>query len=239
MPTTSFDPQFLSQQNFPFYVNHPYMLPFVGNNYVSPNHKKLLLVGESHYMPKNSTVHHDINGWYNGAPILTVNEQGYCNTRSTRIYKSGHLGKEIERNLQLIHPVCGNAWEEVAFINYFMRPTDNLQGIEIFWESSPPSDEIYDREFAIHNFIKVVDVLKPDIMVLLSKLICDCVEESDSRKPSFLNFKFWDWSNPRGIEYIYTNHPSCSHWNRPMKKYSKAKGLTSQKFFVDWLEQNW
>jgi hypothetical protein len=50
------------------------MIPFVGDDYESSKHKKLLLIDESHYMPEGSTVHHDVNSWY-GAPVLSSDEQ--------------------------------------------------------------------------------------------------------------------------------------------------------------------
>ena len=42
MFVTTYDAKF---QSIPFYKTHPYMMPFVGCNYESPEHKKLLLVG--------------------------------------------------------------------------------------------------------------------------------------------------------------------------------------------------
>ena len=56
MLNTKYDSLLLS---LPFYATHSYTLPFVGDDYDSPKHKKLLLIGESHYMPAGSTVHHD------------------------------------------------------------------------------------------------------------------------------------------------------------------------------------
>ena len=58
--STCYDSSLLS---LPFYSSHSYMLPFVGDDYDSPKYKKLLLVGESHYVPEGSTVHHDANAW--------------------------------------------------------------------------------------------------------------------------------------------------------------------------------
>lgn len=43
----------------------PCLTPWVGSSYQSPNHKKLLIIAESHYLPKGSTIHHDAARWYN------------------------------------------------------------------------------------------------------------------------------------------------------------------------------
>ena len=168
MSNSSYDTALLS---LPFYKSHPYILPFVGDDYDSSKHKKLLLIGESHYMPSGSSVHHDVNTWYNGAPKLSDDERDWCNTRGTREGKSGRFGKEIDRCLNLVLPSGGNGWHQVAFLNYFLRPADyqegeNEKGIEILWQISGGKE--IDCEFAIKNLIQVLEILKPDLFVLLS-----------------------------------------------------------------------
>ena len=219
------------------YFSHPYMLPFVGDDYDSPKHKKLLLVGESHYMPEGSTVHHDVNAWYNGNPVLTEEEQDWCNTRGTREWKSGRFGKEIDRCLNLVLSTGENGWQQVASYNYFLRPADNRQSIEDLWKSYGGKD--IDREYAIKNFIRVLEILKPDLIVFLSSKVCACAEGEDF--PKYFGGNLWDWTKSHGIEdYIYTMHPSSPHWNKPMPaKYGKADGLTSCEFFCKWLKENW
>lgn len=238
MPISSYDSTLLS---LPFYNSHPYMLPFVGGDYDSPKHKKLLLIGESHYMPSGSSVHHNVNTWYYGAPKLSDDERDWCNTRGTREGKSGRFGKEIDRCLNLVLPSGGNGWHQVAFLNYFLRPADyqegeNEKGIEILWQTSGGKE--IDCEFAIKNLIQVLEILKPDLFVLLSSNVKSCAEGEDY--PKYFQGNLWNWTEKRNIEYCYTAHPSCSWWNRPMPaKYAKAGGLTSRDFFCAWLKQNW
>ncbi|SHK79600.1 hypothetical protein [Fibrobacter sp. UWEL] len=237
MPIYTYDPQFKKR---PFYTKHPYMQPFVGENYDSPNHKKLLLVGESHYMPEHSTVHHHVNEWYHGAPVLSIEEQRYCDTAGTRAYKSGRFGEVVEKHLQSVLPVDGNAWEETASINYYMRPADYLENIQKLWKKSSEGDKQTDKEFAIENLLFVMDVLKPDLMIFLSKQ--SCVDAETTYKKLF-GTELWDWTSSRGIEYIYTYHPSCPCWHSKMK-YWKAKdanenSLVAKDFFDSWLRDNW
>ena len=220
----------------PFYSSHPYMLPFVGSDYESPKHKKLLLIGESHYMPVGSTVHHDAVKWYNGNPVLNESERDWCNTRGTREGKSGRFGKEIDRCLNLVQPSGGNGWHQVAFFNYFLRPADDRQGIEDLWKAH--GGQTLDREFAIKNFIQELEILKPDLLVFLSSKVCACAEEQDY--PKFFGGNLWDWTARHGIDYCYTMHPSSAHWNMPMPaKYTKANGFTSCEVFCKWLKEKW
>ena len=222
--------------SLPFYASHPYMLPFVGDDYDSPKHKKLLLIGESHYMPSGSTVHHDVNTWYNGTPKLSDDERDWCNTRGTREGKSGRFGKEIDRCLNLVLPSGGNGWHQVAFLNYFLRPADDRESIADLWNSHGGKNE--DCEQAIRNFIKVLEILKPDLFVFLSSTVCKQAEGFDY--PKYFGGNLWDWTKSHGIvDYIYTNHPSSPHWNMTMPGYTKSGNLTSRDFFCAWLKQNW
>lgn len=233
MSNSAYDSRFLS---IPFYRSHPYMTPFVGDAYESPKYKKLLLIGESHYMPEGSTVHHDAAKWYCGNPVLTEVEQDWCNTRGTREGKSGRFGKEIDRCLNLVQPSGGNGWHQVAFLNYFLRPADCATGIEELWKSY--GGESLDRELAIRNLISVLEILRPDLIIFLSSKVCKCAETDDY--PKYFGGNLWDWTAAHGIDYCYTMHPSSAHWNKPMPaNYTKAGGLTACVFFCKWLKEKW
>jgi len=232
MSNTSYTP---SLSSLPFYKSHPYMLPFVGDEYESPKHKKLLLIGESHYMPEGSAVHHDVNSWY-GNPVLTSDEQDWCNTRGTREWKSGRFGKEIDRCLKQVCPDVESGWQQVASYNYFLRPADDRQSIEDLWMAH--GGESLDREQAIRNLISVLEILRPNLVVFLSSKVCKCAETDDY--PKYFRGNLWDWTLARGIDYCYTMHPSSVHWNKPMPaKYAKASGLTAYEFFCKWLKEKW
>ena len=233
MSVAAFECLFFS---LPFYSTHPFMMPFVGSDYESPKHKKLLLLGESHYMPESSTVHHDAAKWYNGKPVLTEAEQDWCNTRGTREGKSGRFGKEIDRCLNLVQPSGGNGWHQVAFLNYFLRPADCTTGIDDLWKVY--GGESLDREQAIRNLISVLEILRPNLVVFLSSKVCKCAETDDY--PKYFRGNLWDWTAAHGIDYCYTAHPSSAHWNKPMPaKYAKAGGLTACEFFCKWLKEKW
>ena len=50
-----------------FYKRFPIMIPFIGDHYLSNQHKKMLLVGESFYFPEKSEIHKNADIWYNAS----------------------------------------------------------------------------------------------------------------------------------------------------------------------------
>lgn len=257
---TTFDNQFLQ---LPFYKDHPYMLPFVGDDYISPKHKKLLLIGDSHYMPPDSSIHHSASLWYGGSPTLSQDEHDHCNTRDTWKGGKSPFHKHIRSSLNSISNYV-DVWDHVAFYNYFLRPADNpctedaegSSSYEKFWKSHGGEQE--DREHAIKNLLNVITILKPELVVFLSKLTIICAEglwdENGIKDPDFqgdyrtycanITEDFWQWTKDekRGNvkDYIYLNHPSSAHWNKPMpKSYKKAKGRIAKQFFEEHLKSEW
>lgn len=220
--------------SIPFYQSHWYMTPFIGDNYESSNHKKLLLIGESHYMPEGSTVHHDADLWYNGIPTLSEEEQRWCSTCGSRGYNTSVFTNRVNSSLHELIKSDNNAWQEVASINYFLRPCDCKQNVNGLWRSYDGKD--VDCEQAICNFIKILDVLKPDLFVFLS---CNVCKHAERDYPKFFGGKLWDWTSLHNINYTYTNHPSSHWWYKPMKNYSRACGKTSREYFYSWLKENW
>ena len=244
-----------SFSSIPFYKAHPYMQPFVGKNYESDRHKKLLLIGESFYVTKESNnPHHHVKEWYDGTIDVNTDDQGWCNTTGTRLNKSGDYGKIVERSLQSICPTNGNAWEEVAFINYFLRPADYRKNIAKLWKGSTKEERRTDRKEALDNLLKVIDILKPDVFVMTSAFVCKKNAEHDYPifYPSKPKKELWDWTIPHGVaDYIYVNHPSQACWHQAMNKYGKFLAYKNNKpkgeqekykacdFFRDWLANNW
>lgn len=222
--------------SIPFYQSHWYMLPFIGDNYESSKHKKLLLIGESHYMPKGSTVHHDVNRWYDGIPNLSKDEERWCDTRGARYYKSGQFGKNIDRAIREAFPIEGeNAFMEIASYNYFLRPADDRQSFESISTER-------DCEEAVRNFYAILEILKPNAIVFTSKFAFNHAEWIDS--PKYFNCGLWDYTAKFNIDYIFTEHPSCSWWNRVIRMKTGSSndyfhGLTSKQFFVEFLKNHW
>lgn len=233
MSNTCFDSQF---QSIPFYQSHWYMLPFVGDNYESPKHKKLLLIGESHYMPEGATLHHDVDRWYDEVPNLSHEEERWCDTRGTREWKSGQFGKNIDSAIRRIFQVeSDNAFQEMASYNYFLRPADSKKSFK---------DICTERDCmeAVRMFGILLDILKPDLIVFVSKFAFDYAEWIDF--PKVFNCRLWDYTAKNNMDYIFTEHPSSSWWNRVVKMKTGSsddyfRGMTSRDFFCTWLKENW
>ena len=117
---------------------------------------------------------------------------------------------------------------------------------ETLWSGSADIKDVYmkqDNEQTIRYFVKVLDILKPDLFVFLSSTVCTQAEELDYSR--FMGGNLWDWTKTHGIkDYIYTMHPSSPHWNQPMpSNYDKAKyerkNLSACEFFCKWLKEKW
>lgn len=223
-----FDQQF---QEIDFYRNHEYMMPFVGDCYETKSHKKLLLLGESHYLPEDSTACFNENEWYEQKVVLNGEDANYCNTRNTWEGGESLFHRHIRESLYSIFK-CNDPWQHVAFCNYFLRPTHKGVKFNIGQK---------DALFAVQNLIRVVNILKPNIIVFLSKKAVLSAEENYP----FLKWEysdFWDWTNSQKIEYCYANHPSRSwdslmpveYWQGKWRLY--PKDLSARNFFNDWLE---
>ena len=142
MASTSYDNEFLT---IPFYRWHKYMMPFIGDDYESDKHKKLLLIGCNHYMPQGSFVHHNVEEWYKN-PRLSIDEKGYCDTRRTCKKLSFYLGlvDSFLKEICLNKPIT---IQSVAFYNFFLRPADYEGCIKDLWHSRQESKK--DIELAL------------------------------------------------------------------------------------------
>ena len=115
----------------------PCMQPWIGSRYRDERHKRLLVIGESHYLPPESTIHHDPDRWYCSSQAdLTEEEVRWASTtgnitgrwtRAHRIYRA--IQDEIARILKesgiTPDPFPLN---HVAYCNYFLRPAPTAGG---------------------------------------------------------------------------------------------------------------
>ncbi|MDA8090569.1 MAG: hypothetical protein M0Z61_10195 [Nitrospiraceae bacterium] len=124
-----------------------YFKPWVGRNYGKTNGIRLLILGESHYGPKESKsdftqqltkayVNHEWNHrfWTNIMQVI-----------------DGRKYWEIDRDV---------FWSEVAFYNYIQEPVAETAGVA-------PSPDMW--AIAEEPFLEVLPLLKPTHIVVLSK----------------------------------------------------------------------
>lgn len=214
-------------ETVPFYSGHPYLVPFVGANYDnSAKHRKLLLVGESHYMEKEVTVHRDVEGWYDYPPTEEHFNSTWCTPQIT--CKDPHTGvfrQTITRELSkiLVNLSDDKVWDEVAFLNYFLRPSDEC--------GKALSPKPRDREEAIKVFAKNTEILLPDVIVFVG---VNAYKAADACE------MFREARGEHKIRCTCVYNPSYGWWNRPMsRQYDDAKGKTAGAHFCDYLKEHW
>ena len=141
-------------------------LPWVGKNYLnSPQGKRLLLLGESHYVPDDE------------------DESGYLKDTWTRdfIRKEGlkqphwYMGNPINPLIRNTEKAIMNSdiitddskikiWQSVSFYNLVQKLLSSRKG------EHRPIDEDFDHGWDV--FFKIVDFLKPDTCIVLGKSSC-------------------------------------------------------------------
>ena len=89
--------EYLSQlTKIQHYQNYPEMIPYVGNQYDSLEHKKLLLIGESHFFPNDSTYHLNASEWYKGNHSnLNSEEKKWIDTTQILLNKLNKVTHDI------------------------------------------------------------------------------------------------------------------------------------------------
>jgi hypothetical protein len=193
------------------YKKFPEMLPFIGKMYENAP-KKVLVIGESHYLPNEvTTMHREPKHWYSLAQIpLTKDEKKHINTAGNiRGWISGNercnaytIYQNIEKALR--EKAFGgkdaeNYLEYISFYNYFQRPAEAKVSIR--------NDEL-DNNYAFEHFHKVWSFLNVDTVIFTSKRAARAYQDCQSKNPA---------AAPRLVHQ--TCHPACSWWNRKHRSW--------------------
>lgn len=210
--STDFDPQL---DLIPHYRRYPEMRVWVGRNFAF-RQTRLLIVGESHYMPDTCTVHHDPIAWYSGVDV-PADALGWMRTRGTiqNGIKSRWNTKSqtIYRNIESAIVAGGifpdgprSVFPEIAFLNFFQRPAEVLGGSIRVSKA--------DREMACMVFQEVVVTIEPTAVAFTSKLASDHAKAGG----------VLDFLQTKGISHVTTPHPSSAWWNRPSRVHGSKTG---------------
>ena len=194
------------------YQNFPCMKPWVGNKYESSLNKRLLVIGESHYLPKESKIHLDADSWYarqqselneeevkwlSTSGIIKNNKDRNFPTKAHGIYRNAcSVINECSFNYELSSKVI----EHYAYYNFFQRPA------EVTGDSIKVKN--IDKEESNIVFQSIIGKLNPELIIFTSSLA-----GKNGRGVAETN----------GIPFVITPHPICAWWNRTAKKY-KGKG---------------
>lgn len=181
-----------------FFEAYPMMRPHVGERYRRTT-PKLLLVGESHYLPTDSTQHLAGEGWYRGtAASLSAQEREWIDTSgvvrsaaASGFRKKGHV--IFKRTFETInaelfdHENAAEVAKDVAFCNFFLRPART--GLSLAVEAA--DIDIANAALAVHY-----RQLDPTAIVFLSTFA------RRHAKP------------PTGSTVFAVPHPASAWWNR-------------------------
>lgn len=183
-----------------FYKQYKEYLPFVGSQY-KESPVKILILGESHYLPDKSKALKGAEEWYQGnSGKLEEEDKEYIRTRV--VVKSGKKKHVIFRNLEaaLIKadlPKCSNVFNYVAYMNSFQRPA-------VCKKSISEKQENIDVTVAVEVINGVVEIIKPDLILFVSKWAGNILSKKINLEPEVKVYVF--------------PHPSRPCWFRKTKK---------------------
>jgi len=172
------------------YQKFPSMRPYVGKNYGKNNSRKILLIAESHYLPPKSTISRNPEKWYESSQSdLTKEEIAWINTRN--ILKgnwkpAGHMiFKELNTRMSEFMDIKEfRAMTNVAFMNGFQRPAPNT-GNSIKHFCKP-----IDYKIGAQTIEKVVNIIKPNLVIFVSKLSWDKLKGKIPKSQSDIIYDF-------------------------------------------------
>ena len=105
----------------------PCMHPWIGSEYLEG---RILIVGESHYMPEGSTINLSSATWYSATQDnLTDSERSYIDTVECVRYRLSDEGRRVLRNNTYVRINRVVPFNRIAFCNYFFRPAVFKTGI--------------------------------------------------------------------------------------------------------------
>ncbi len=219
---TKYDDELMSIDHFQIYKE---MLPWIGVQY-GQGRKKLLFVGESHYLGHNKgdtrneqkpiTYHLQPERWYKGVAKDERENSNWFMTRNIikkSIANNWKLkSRLIYRNIEKVlydSGLCSNedsAFNQIAFMNYFQRPA------EVVGKSIKVSS--LDRDVSYRVWSEVVAKIEPDVVVFTSSLAW-----RNANKLGAANRL-----KEAGIASMKAPHPGCAWWNRKSKAYGNISG---------------
>jgi hypothetical protein len=220
-----------------YYRHTPQMMPWVGEEYDGDGHKKILFIGQSHYLPDSADKKlFTVDGWYEQEEN-SLNPDGeeydWTNTRviiSQRNWSSKAHGiyRDIDKAIREVANVkkppyigCDNMFRFVAFYNYFLRPASKGTSFKNIIQDK-------DKEIAKDAVNDIIGLLKPDYIYFLSKFAWETFCKNDLKHPDISN-----------IIVDYSPNPSSSWRNRKnFKLNNEGELLSGHQKLIAFLKQN-
>jgi hypothetical protein len=203
----------------PHYQRYPSMLPFVGAEYGSVHHPKLLVVGESFYFPEESTSHEDPVKWYSmdQSVLDKDNEIAWINCRELLECGWKSAGHRMYRELNACLAELNLQTEDrpvshIAFTNAFMRPAKKGASMRHTYVHQ-------DISVSLDVLTKVFSALRPDVVVFASMFAWRAVG---------VNFQ----DGLPGVEFKFVSHPADPrHWNKRSYQHGRTKFINILKIW--------
>ncbi len=228
-------------KNHGHYINHPQMIPFIGENYTELN--RLLIIGESHYLHNSNNIElkneysNIIDSWYSinkddiilkmgdsiGKDIIQctntrANLYAFMkNCRNLRAYTIFKNVSDVIWQIEYFKEKKIEPFNNLAYMNFFQRPA------EYTGEKINPKKE--DISIAREVFCHVVQSINPNFIFVVSS-------------------NAWQYISSLKFDNIiigHSCHPACAHWNRKSKKYTNYTSdirISGKKSFYDFLVFN-
>ena len=203
----------------------PCMQPWIGSRYRDERHKRLLVIGESHYLPPESTIHHGPARWYRSCQDdLSSEEVRWASTVGNitgRWYRAHRIYREIQNEIAAILRKNGVTPDEfplnhVSYCNYFLRPAPVSGG------SMEGHARQQDLEVAEEVLTWFILRHRPELVIVTSRFAGGHAERV---------------TRAHGIPSITTPHPGSRWWNTVSRSYGNVRG---RDLFTNFLrEQHW
>lgn len=184
----------------------PALIPAVGEpNYWNGEHSKLLLVGESNYFENKFESKSDFkepNKWYFESKDRLIPPEK-IDLVNNWVGSRGHnnIFKSMKTVLDEEGIINYNSYllQEAAYYNYFLRPASVKNKNCGFEKDCKPTD----CEVAYSALCGIIEEIKPDIVIFVSKFAWEKFEEY--RKKGNMQFE--------NVSIDYVNHFSRACWN--------------------------
>ena len=190
----------------------PCMQPWIGSRYRDQRHKRLLVVGESHYLPNESTIHHDPARWYRSSQTDLSEEEirwtstiGNITGRWTRAHR---IYRAIQDEIALVLRESGVAPDDfplnhIAYSNYFLRPAPVAGGS---MQGHACQQDLDVAQEVLKWFILRY---RPELVIATSRFAGRHAEQL---------------TRQHGTLCTTTPHPGTRWWNTPTRSYGGIKG---------------
>lgn len=205
------------------YQRFPAMKPFIGLNYGQRNSLKIMLIGESHYLPKGSTISYDSKRWYNSTQSdLTIEEIEWINTRKILNGDWKPKGHMIFRQLNnqlsnFTNKSEFRAMESIAFMNGFQRPSPETgKSMKYFCKS-------IDYKIGADMVHNVINIIQPNLVIFVSKFSWEKLGLNLPKSELKLDYDFVCHPGTGGRYWHNTKYPhGAKKFNAILKDKLKA-----------------